>query len=343
MYERYTMKKLIGRFNLDLSSEENNKELSRSLHNLVTILFAVVFALGLQKFTLVPTPTVDQYLFLILVFIVILQSWWGYHLGTIEGPNERNKLCYFIDVLLLVLYWFLIEYFKNINVLFLCFSVMFLLYTLWELIRFLSPYTEQRYGKAIKEALIINSIYFVLFSFMTLTYIYNWFNSYRPTSLILVIILFGLFIYYRVRISKAYAHKKNKNLGSIMNIKLLINEAKEASNYSYCKLSNFRVGAAIESNNGNIYKGNNIEFYNYSNTIHAEESAIANLFSNGENKLKAIAIYTPGTKLYFPCGKCLQSLFELGGNELVVIACNDRTSEQMKMVDLLPYGFTLEK
>lgn len=128
-----------------------------------------------------------------------------------------------------------------------------------------------------------------------------------------------------------------------MDRNLLIKEAKKASKYSYCKLSNFRVGAAIESSNGNIYTGNNIEFYNYSNTIHAEESAIANLFASGENKLKAIAIYTPGTKLYFPCGKCLQSLFELGGNELVVIASNDSTSEQKKIIDLLPFGFTLDK
>ena len=128
-----------------------------------------------------------------------------------------------------------------------------------------------------------------------------------------------------------------------MDVKLLIKKAKEASQNSYCKLSNFRVGAAIESGSGNIFKGSNIEFHNYSNTIHAEESAIANLFSGGEDELIAIAIYTPGSKLYFPCGKCLQSLFELGGNELVVITSNDSTSEQKKIIDLLPFGFTLDK
>ena len=107
-------------------------------------------------------------------------------------------------------------------------------------------------------------------------------------------------------------------------------------------LSNFRVGAAILTEDGAIHSGCNIEFDNYSNTIHAEESAISSLISSGnKSKLICIAVYTFGDEPFFPCGMCRQSLFELGGNELKVISCNQSTFTINKMGELLPSGFHL--
>lgn len=201
------MKSIINYFNVDLGTREKNEELSRSLHNLITILFAVVFGVGLQKYTSIPTPTVDQYFFLSLVFIVILHSWWGYHFGTIAGPVEENELCYFIDVLLLVVYWFLIEHFRNVNYLLLLFSIMFLLYFLWELVRYFNPKTELQYKKVVKGAMIANLICTIFFSLITLVYFLNLTPNYRPTSLILILILLGLFIGYRKLISNIYKQR----------------------------------------------------------------------------------------------------------------------------------------
>ena len=201
------MKSVIHYFNLDLGSPEKNDEFFKSLHNLITILFAVVFGVGLQKYGSIPTLTTDQYLFLSLVFIVILQSWWGYHLGIIKGPDERNEICYFIDVLLLVLYWFMIECFRDVNFLLLLFTIMFLLYFLWELIRYLNPSTNEQYKKVVKKAMIANLIFTIFFSLITLAYFLILTPNYRPTPLILIIILLGLFIGYRMLISNIYKQR----------------------------------------------------------------------------------------------------------------------------------------
>ena len=121
----------------------------------------------------------------------------------------------------------------------------------------------------------------------------------------------------------------------------LIKKAIEASKNAQPHLSHYNVGAAILSKDGGIYTGCNIEFDNYSNTIHAEEGAISCFFNNGGLKPVAIAVYTNSSPPFFPCGMCRQSLFEFGGPEMIVIACNEEEHEEMLMKDLLPKGFSL--
>ncbi len=106
-------------------------------------------------------------------------------------------------------------------------------------------------------------------------------------------------------------------------------------------LSDFPVGAAILSDTGKIYVGCNVEFDNYSNTIHAEEAAISAFIAAGEKHPVCIAVFTFDDEIWFPCGMCRQSLFELGGKDLKVIACNNTTCERKTMGELLPSGFHL--
>jgi cytidine deaminase len=101
------------------------------------------------------------------------------------------------------------------------------------------------------------------------------------------------------------------------------------------------VGAAIAASSGEIYTGCNIEFDNYSNTIHAEEFAISAFVTAGEKKALAIAVYTFGDNVAFPCGMCRQSLFELGGKRMKVLACNPHSCQTKTMDELLPEGFKL--
>lgn len=124
-------------------------------------------------------------------------------------------------------------------------------------------------------------------------------------------------------------------------VKELVEKAKAASMNARAHLSGFKVGAAIASEDGNIYTGCNIEFDNYSNTIHAEEAAISAFVSAGETNPLAIAVATSGHKVQFPCGMCLQSLFELGGPTLKIIACNNEKCKIKTIGELLPSGFRL--
>jgi len=133
---------------------------------------------------------------------------------------------------------------------------------------------------------------------------------------------------------------QEKNISDEL-VKELVEKAKTASMTARAHLSGFKVGAAIVSEAGNVYTGCNIEFDNYSNTIHAEEAAISALISAGETHPIAIAVATSGNEIQFPCGMCLQSLFEIGGPTLKVIATNNDKYKIKTIRELLPSGFRL--
>jgi len=135
----------------------------------------------------------------------------------------------------------------------------------------------------------------------------------------------------------------NPNLKKIIpNIQTLLEKAKNIQKNAVAKLSTFKVGAAILTNKNNIFCGCNIEFDNYSNTIHAEEAAISALISNSpDEKPVCIAIFTESSELDFPCGMCRQSLYEFGGKEMLVISSNKDKYEIKTMNELLPYAFQL--
>lgn len=121
-------------------------------------------------------------------------------------------------------------------------------------------------------------------------------------------------------------------------IAILVKAAAAARYKAQPHLSQFRVGAAIFSSSGKVYSGANIEFDNYSNTIHAEEAALTAMLMAGEFTPIAIAVCTGTPEPWFPCGMCRQSLFERGGPGLTVIACTDTKQEIMTMAELLPKG-----
>jgi cytidine deaminase len=121
----------------------------------------------------------------------------------------------------------------------------------------------------------------------------------------------------------------------------LLKKAKEASKKARCPLSKFVVGAALLASSGKIYCGCNVEFDNYSNTLHAEEVAIGAFVTAGEKTAKAIAIYTPA--LFPSCGMCRQSLYEIGGPELLVLASGKNKKKSWRLKALLPEAFSLSK
>ena len=119
----------------------------------------------------------------------------------------------------------------------------------------------------------------------------------------------------------------------------LVGLAKEVADKARVHLSGYRVGAAILSGSGEVYVGCNVEFDNYSNTIHAEESAISAFVAAGESKMRKVVVFTFGESVAYPCGMCRQSLFELGGYELEVISCKEKVVERRSMRDLIPEAF----
>lgn len=344
------LEKLINYCDIKIENQDAKDEFSRTLRELVTILFAVVFGLGLQQildFHIAEEfwKGISFWLFLLANLAVVL-SWYGYHWGTINGPKEYNKLCYLIDCFLVVIYWLLLNKRSNFTVVLICYFSMFLLYFVWEFVRSCDKSQVDRYKviRALWINLAFSGITFLLFIlyYRGINLETDYLNLINEG--VYVVILFLIVVIYRIIIHLAYKDRKLSAFSipvATNQESLLIEKAKSASKNAKAHLSKYTVGAAILAKNGKIYVGCNIEFDNYSNTIHAEEAAMSALVSDGESKFDAIAVYTPGNKLEFPCGMCRQSLFELGGPNLKVIACNATRYEIKNIAQILPYGFKL--
>ncbi|MGB9678765.1 MAG: cytidine deaminase [Thermoanaerobacteraceae bacterium] len=121
----------------------------------------------------------------------------------------------------------------------------------------------------------------------------------------------------------------------------LVNIAKEAREKAYVPYSQFKVGACVITEEGNIYKGCNIENASYGLTNCAERTALFNAYSNGDTKLKAIAVVADTEGPVSPCGACRQVMMELGGENMTVILSNMKGDYSVVTVkDLLPGAFT---
>jgi len=334
------LKRFVGRCEIDLSSSEKNRRFGRALSELISILFAVVFGVGLSQ--LGETEDHHDLFVLIIGYLAITLSWWGYHYGTIKGPQETNVLSYFIDVLIVVLYWFLINYREPLWRVALLYVIMFGLYSLWESIRWL-----QDQWKGAKDATLWNLGFTV---FACVIVLVAMLEAYLPSVLPWVVpsALGSLVIVYRIVISHVYSKATQRPQLALKPPKSLkaadadlVAMASTAQGKALAKLSGYTVGAALLGRSGNAYVGCNIEFDNYSNTLHAEEVALAAGVVNGEREFEAIAVVTDGPSVAWPCGMCLQSLHEVGGNHLRVIAVCGHRQEVKALGELLPYAFSL--
>jgi cytidine deaminase len=118
----------------------------------------------------------------------------------------------------------------------------------------------------------------------------------------------------------------------------LISAAIETRNNAYAGYSNYLVGAALLSANGQVFFGANVENAVYPLTICAERAAVASAVSQGERKFVAIAVVTKDGGS--PCGSCRQVLSEFGQDILVIIA-NDqgKVLHELTIGELLPAAF----
>ncbi|MGN1206444.1 MAG: cytidine deaminase [Eubacterium sp.] len=129
----------------------------------------------------------------------------------------------------------------------------------------------------------------------------------------------------------------------------LINMAIEARDKSYCPYSGFAVGAALQTRDGKIYQGCNIENAAFTPTNCAERTAFFKAVSEGETEFRRIVI-VGGKKggpleMTSPCGVCLQVMQEFCDAETfeVILATKENEYKILKLHELLPYGFDFEK
>lgn len=130
-------------------------------------------------------------------------------------------------------------------------------------------------------------------------------------------------------------------------IQELISRALEARKNAYAPYSDFRVGAALLSDSGEIYTGCNIENSAYTPTNCAERTAFFKAVSEGVRSFRAICIAGgPGEREPEgpcpPCGVCRQVMLEFCGPDFeVILAVNGQQYEVYTLDRLVPMGFRL--
>lgn len=113
----------------------------------------------------------------------------------------------------------------------------------------------------------------------------------------------------------------------------------EAMERAYTPYSNFKVGACILTEDGEIYQGCNFENASYGATICAERCAAGNAVVGGARKFKAIAV-TGSAAVAWPCGICRQVLHEFGGSGMrVLVGENKKGFTARTLGELLPNAF----
>ena len=125
-------------------------------------------------------------------------------------------------------------------------------------------------------------------------------------------------------------------------IRILIDEAYEAQKQSYAPYSNFHVGAALLTAEGNIYRGCNIENAAYSPTNCAERTAFFKAVSEGERNFAAIAIVGSREEYLAPCGVCRQVMQEFCDSEAfqIILAKGREDYLIYYLKELLPGAFS---
>lgn len=128
-----------------------------------------------------------------------------------------------------------------------------------------------------------------------------------------------------------------------MNVQELIQLATEAREQAYVPYSHFKVGAALLSEDGRVFRGANIENASYGLTVCAERTAMFKAVSEGANRFKAIAVVTDLADPASPCGACRQVLAEFAPDLEVIMANTQGNIVRKKLVELLPLAFTPQK
>jgi len=122
----------------------------------------------------------------------------------------------------------------------------------------------------------------------------------------------------------------------------LIDAAQDVRQRAYAPYSHFQVGAALETEDGTIFKGCNVENLSYGATICAERNAVFQAVAAGHKKFKAIAVIADLPTPITPCGMCRQVLGEFGG-ETEVICTNLKKDVMVSSVGaLLPAAFDFD-
>jgi cytidine deaminase len=119
----------------------------------------------------------------------------------------------------------------------------------------------------------------------------------------------------------------------------LVAAARRARRRAVAPYSKFKVGAALETEDGAVIEGCNVENASYGLTMCAERVAMFSALAQGHRKFRRIAVVADTDAPTPPCGPCRQILWEFGGDLEVILGNLRWVTGTHRMADLLPLPF----
>jgi cytidine deaminase len=122
----------------------------------------------------------------------------------------------------------------------------------------------------------------------------------------------------------------------------LVESARAVQQRAYAPYSRFRVGCALEADDGRVFVGCNVENASYGLTICAERAAVCAAVAAGARRLRRAVVVTDADPPAAPCGACRQVLSEFG-RDLRVEGVGPSASVSWTLAELLPSAFGPEQ
>jgi cytidine deaminase len=119
----------------------------------------------------------------------------------------------------------------------------------------------------------------------------------------------------------------------------LLEAARAARLHAHAPFSHFQVGAALETEDGHIITGCNVENATYGLTVCAERVAVFKAISEGHRRFRRVAVVADTRAPTPPCGACRQILWEFGGDLEVILGNLESETGLHRLAELLPLPF----
>lgn len=119
----------------------------------------------------------------------------------------------------------------------------------------------------------------------------------------------------------------------------LVAAATDARTRAQAAYSHFKVGAALETSDGQVISGCNIENATYGLTLCAERVALVKALSDGHSIFTRIAVVADTDTPTPPCGPCRQLLWEYCGDIDIILGNLNGPTGRLRLSALLPMPF----
>jgi cytidine deaminase len=127
--------------------------------------------------------------------------------------------------------------------------------------------------------------------------------------------------------------------GEVSPEQALLAAAVDARTRAHARYSGFLVGAALETSDGVVVSGCNIENATYGLTICAERVALFKALSDGHGIFTRIVVVADTDDPTPPCGSCRQLLWEYCGDLEIILANLGGITARLRLSTLLPMPF----